>query len=126
MGAAESQPAEDEKEVEERRARNISRMDARLRQKMNKGVRYNMKVVVRGSRGVGKTALWRRLQGLPFDDGYDATREIKTATIHWAPRDAPEPVRGPARGNQTPSRRAASRGPSVTASKMRSVKRAWS
>mmetsp|Transcript_4235 Transcript_4235/g.15545 ORF Transcript_4235/g.15545 Transcript_4235/m.15545 type:complete len:387 (-) Transcript_4235:261-1421(-) len=66
------------------RARAITRMDAKLRFKLRAGVRYNMKIVLIGRRGVGKTALFRRLQGLGFDSSYEATREICTASINWS------------------------------------------
>ena len=62
MGAQESAPAPTEEEEEAQRARNIKRMDSRMRAKLRGGVHYNMKVVVRGCRGSGKSSLWRRLQ----------------------------------------------------------------
>lgn len=53
-------------EPEADKMRNIQRMDASLRKKLRGGVHYNMKVVLKGERGSGKSALLRRLQGLPF------------------------------------------------------------
>jgi Cdc6-like AAA superfamily ATPase len=46
----------------EHRDRSIKRMDGHLQKKLRGGVSYNMKLVVRGERGAGKTQLWRRLQ----------------------------------------------------------------
>ena len=44
----------------------ISRMDSQVRSRVRKSVRYDMKVVIRGDKGTGKTMLWRRFQGLNF------------------------------------------------------------
>ncbi len=45
----------------------IQRMDKEIRQKLHaKGVKYNMKVLVRGERETGKSCLVSRLQGEPF------------------------------------------------------------
>jgi Cdc6-like AAA superfamily ATPase len=52
-------------EIEER-DREISRMDTQVRGRVRKSVKYNMKIVIRGDRGTGKTMLWRRFQGLNF------------------------------------------------------------
>ena len=46
--------------------REISRMDQAIRNKLHHGVQYNMKILLCGARGTGKTLLWRRLQGQPF------------------------------------------------------------
>ena len=46
--------------------KNISRMDPYVQQRISKGVNYNLKVVIRGKRNVGKTMLFRRLQGFGF------------------------------------------------------------
>ena len=45
---------------------NVQRMDPSLRKRFKQGVNYNMKVIIRGSVGSGKTSLFRRLQGQPF------------------------------------------------------------
>ncbi len=46
----------------------IQRMDKKIRQKLHaKGVKYNMKVLVRGERKTGKNCLVRRLKGDPFE-----------------------------------------------------------
>ena len=42
-----------------------------------------MKLVIRGQRGTGKTALLHRLEGKPIKDEYSATPEIQTGHIHW-------------------------------------------
>lgn len=49
-----------------RQLRAIRAMDSTIRQRLKGGVSYNMKVVLRGERGSGKSALLARLQGLPF------------------------------------------------------------
>lgn len=50
----------------EEKLRAIRQMDSTIRQRLRNGVSYNMKVVLKGERGSGKTALLGRLQGLPF------------------------------------------------------------
>jgi len=52
--------------TEEARLRSIQRMDASLRRKLRAGVTYNMKIILRGERGSGKSALLNRLQGQGF------------------------------------------------------------
>lgn len=50
----------------EEKLRAIRQMDSTIRQRLRGGVSFNMKVVIRGERGSGKSALLGRLQGLPF------------------------------------------------------------
>ena len=50
----------------EERDREISRMDTQVRGRVRKNVKHNMKIVIRGDRGTGKTSLWRRFQGLSY------------------------------------------------------------
>ncbi|CAN0095768.1 unnamed protein product, partial [Ectocarpus sp. 12 AP-2014] len=76
-------------------ASHISKMDSLIRRKLHgTGAQYNMKVVIRGERGVGKSTLWRRLQGLPYEEKYIPTPEIQTTTINnWVYRGSRDVVK---------------------------------
>ncbi|KAL5108221.1 Rab-like protein 6 [Taenia crassiceps] len=54
-----------------------------LREKLSCGVKYNLKLVIRGDRKSGKSALLSRLKGEAFDPSYTPTDEIKVANILW-------------------------------------------
>ena len=44
---------------------------------------YHMKLVLRGSRGVGKSSLLARLKGRPFVEGRPPTPEIQMESLMW-------------------------------------------
>ena len=63
----------------------IRERDAQFRRRMlmQKCQRYNLKIVVRGSRGTGKTNLIRRLQAKDFMKTHEKTKEIQVSRIKW-------------------------------------------
>lgn len=54
-------------EAEMSKMREINRMDQAIRSRLQNGVKYNMKIVVCGDKGTGKTVLWKRFQGQAFE-----------------------------------------------------------
>lgn len=65
-------------------------MPPAMQKEFEKGVRYNMKVVIRGIRRTGKSSLLARLHGHAFPEVYAPSPEISAATIRFQSSDMPE------------------------------------
>lgn len=63
--------------------RTIQRMDKAIRKRVRGGITYNMKIIIRGERGTGKTSLFHRLKGEPIPSEHVATPQLQSATINW-------------------------------------------
>jgi len=71
----------------------VQRLDGELRSKFKKGVQFTMKIVVRGARRSGKTALVQRLQGKRVPTSYQPSKELTTCTINWAYKSTSDVVK---------------------------------
>eukprot|EP00756_Hemistasia_phaeocysticola_P063389 Hpha_TRINITY_DN685_c0_g1::TRINITY_DN685_c0_g1_i1::g.21202::m.21202 len=61
-------------------------IDGNMQARLSRGVKYNMKIVIRGARGTGKSALLQRLQGHPYEPVYVKSPQIQAATVRWCSR----------------------------------------
>ena len=69
------------------------RMSIDLRRKLGRGAHHNVRVLVRGDIGTGKTSLCRRLQSLPFVADLAPSRELEVAHVDWEPSDSADTVK---------------------------------
>ena len=65
-------------------------MPPSMQEQFKKGVRYDMKVVIRGMRMTGKSSLLARLHGRPVEDQYTPSAEISAATIRFQGKEDPD------------------------------------
>jgi len=74
-------------DIEAAKMAEIQRMDHQVRDKLRSTLggaqQYNMKVLLRGERGTGKSLLWRRFQGQPYSVSYTPTAQIQSGSIQW-------------------------------------------
>lgn len=63
--------------------RTIQRMDKAIRKRVRGGITYNMKIIIRGEKGTGKTSLFHRLKGEPIPSDHESTPQLQSATINW-------------------------------------------
>lgn len=61
----------------------IQKLDKELQRKFAHGVNYNLKIVIKGDARVGKTALFRRLEGHEFEDNLLPTENLTVTSINW-------------------------------------------
>ncbi|RLN59454.1 hypothetical protein BBJ28_00005814 [Nothophytophthora sp. Chile5] len=58
-------------------------MDKAIRRRVRGGITYNMKLLIRGAKGTGKTSLFQRLRGEPIPETHQSTPQLQSATINW-------------------------------------------
>lgn len=63
--------------------RTIQRMDKAIRKRVRGGITYNMKIIIRGDKGTGKSSLFHRLKGEPIPSEHETTPQLQSATINW-------------------------------------------
>ena len=78
MGADNSRPVDLDDAAMAEKQREILRMDQIVRNKVRSGVQYNMKVILRGERGAGKTTLWKRFQGMSYEEAVSYIHQSHT------------------------------------------------
>ncbi|KAG7380748.1 hypothetical protein PHYPSEUDO_006802 [Phytophthora pseudosyringae] len=67
-----------------KKERTIQRMDKAIRRRVRGGITYNMKLLIRGAKGTGKTSLLQRLKGEPIPETHQSTPQLQSATIKWS------------------------------------------
>uniref|UniRef100_H3GGN8 GTP-binding protein Parf n=1 Tax=Phytophthora ramorum TaxID=164328 RepID=H3GGN8_PHYRM len=59
-------------------------MDKAIRRRVRGGITYNLKLLIRGAKGTGKTSLFQRLKGEPIPETHQSTPQLQSATINWS------------------------------------------
>ncbi|KAL4139064.1 hypothetical protein PRIC2_002562 [Phytophthora ramorum] len=67
-----------------KKERTIQRMDKAIRRRVRGGITYNLKLLIRGAKGTGKTSLFQRLKGEPIPETHQSTPQLQSATINWS------------------------------------------
>lgn len=61
----------------------VQKLDKTLQRKFAHGINYNIKVVIKGDTRVGKSSLFKRLEGQNFDENYTPTEQLTVTSINW-------------------------------------------
>mmetsp|Transcript_14509 Transcript_14509/g.25504 ORF Transcript_14509/g.25504 Transcript_14509/m.25504 type:complete len:356 (-) Transcript_14509:1240-2307(-) len=82
------------KNINSTKGRNISEIDKKVRAHLKAGIKFNLKVVIRGARATGKSTLLSKLQGKGgTQNEYTPTCEIQVSHVRWRAPNLQEVVK---------------------------------